>query len=106
MPKIELRTVAGTSSPEDLTLTIQDKTFEYLVTGPAAEIRVSAYFEKDYDDVLTTYAELFLPEPFNGELCHSKFTVAKVTPGSKIRKVILPGAMKTGEQLTIQVTRI
>jgi len=98
MPIIELRLTANTKSPGDLLVNIQDKTFEYLSTTTNAEIRVSAYLERDWPRVETRYQELFINE-------NLKFRVGMITPGSKNRKVSLPSEMKEGEQLVIMVKK-
>jgi hypothetical protein len=101
MPLIELRRTAGTKSPDDIAVLVQDQTFDYLMTTSATEIRVSAYFDRDWPTIESAYAELFVNED-----CPSRFKIAKVIPGSKVRRgVALPGAMKEGEQLTLQVIR-
>jgi hypothetical protein len=101
MPKIELRAEAGVRGPNDLSLVIQDKTFDYLMVSPALEIRVSAYLDQDWPMVQANYAELFVADN-----CGFTSKVTKVIPGSKERKgIVLPGAMTEGEQLTVLVTR-
>jgi len=98
---IEIRAKAGARSESDLTAQVQDATFEYLLTSPAAEIRVSAYLDRDWERVDAKYAELFVQEG-----CQYLSLITQVTPGSKTRKGIsLPGPMKSGEQLTLQVAR-
>lgn len=101
MPQIVLRKVAGKSSPEDIVLSVQERTIDYLKVTVTPEVRVSAFFEKDYDRVDSRYAELFVEDgtPFLS-------TIVQIIPGSRTRQGIeLPGAMKTGEQLTILVKR-
>jgi hypothetical protein len=101
MPKVELRIKAGLRSPEDLSLVIQDKTFDYLMISPATEIRVSAYLDQDWPAVQADYAELFVADN-----CGFSSKVTKIIPGSKERKgIVLPGPMEEGEQLTILVSR-
>jgi hypothetical protein len=101
MPKVELRVLAGQRGPDDLSLVIQDKTFDYLMISPALEIRVSAYLDQDWPAVRADYAELFVAEN-----CSFASKVTKVIPGSKERKgITLPGAMEEGEQLTILLSR-
>jgi hypothetical protein len=101
MPKVELRVVAGQRGPDDLSLVIQDKTFDYLMISPSNEIRVSAYLDQDWPSVRADYAELFVADN-----CTFSSKVTKVIPGSKERKgIVLPGSMEEGEQLTILVTR-
>lgn len=99
MPHVTLRTQEGTSSQNDIVVSVQDKTFEYLRVTVAPAIRVSAYLEEDLENVDDTYAELHV----EGDLV---YTVLTVVPGSRTRKGIeLPGAMFKGEQLTIEVKR-
>ena len=98
MPLTELRLTAGTPSPGDLLVSLQEKTFEYLHTSTAPEIRVSAYFDRSWPRVETKYAELFISETL-------KFRVLSITPGSKTRSVTLPGEMLEGEQLVVVVSR-
>lgn len=101
MAKIILRTKRGENSPSDLSLSVQDRTFEYLQTTITPEIRVSAFFEEDCPRVEAEYAEIFVEGagPYVS-------IVTKVIPGSRTRKgITLPGAMQTGEQLTLLVTR-
>jgi hypothetical protein len=101
MPRVELRVTAGERGPDDLSLVVQDKTFDYLMVSPASEIRVSAYLDQDWSEVRATYAELFVAEN-----CSFESKVTKVIPGSKERKgIVLPGPMEEGEQLTILVNR-
>jgi hypothetical protein len=102
MPDIILRSNQGKSSPTDLTVSVQDRTFEYLQTTITPEIRVSAFLEVDVARVEAEYAEIYLGEnsPFESR-------ITKVIPGSRTRKGIeLPGAMSTGEQLTLLVNRV
>ena len=99
MPLITLRTQSGLSSKNDLTVEVKENTLEYLRTTQADTIRVSAYLDRDWPEVSNEYAELFIDED-----CASKFQIVGVTPGSRVRKGIqLPGAMKQGEQLTLEV---
>ena len=101
MPHIELRVQAGASDPRDLTIWVQDKTYDYLMTTVSPDIRISAFLDRDYDHVESTYAEVFVHET-----CGFVTTVTRVIPGSKRRAgVVLPGPMKEGEQLTVLVTR-
>ena len=101
MPQIELRTQAGTRGPDDLLLVIQDKTYDYLMSSSAPEIRVSAYLDRDWPKVGESYAEIFVHDT-----CAYESKVLKLIPGSKVRgKVTLPGPMEEGEQLTILVAR-
>ena len=101
MPNIELRLQLGARSPGDLVLSVQDKTFDYLMSSAATEIRVSAYLDRDWPNVEAEYAEVFVHET-----CAYESKVTKVLPGSKFRpKVPLPGPMEEGEQLTLLVKR-
>ena len=101
MPKIELRVNPGVRSSGDLLLSIQDKTFDYLMSSNAAEIRISAYLDQDWPEVAAEYAEVFVHET-----CAFDSKVTKLIPGSRTRKnIVLPGFMKEGEQLTILVNR-
>jgi len=101
MPQIVLRLKFGASGPQDLVLNVQDKTFDYLMTSPADEIRISAYLDRDWPQVEAEYEEVFVSEE-----CAFESRITKIIPGSKTRKKIqLPGAMKEGEQLTILVER-
>ena len=101
MPHIQLRIKHGIRSPEDLTVSIRDATFEYLMTSPSPEIRVSAYLDQDCPKVESHYSELFL-----NENCRFDSRIVKLIPGSKTRKNIsLPGPMQTSEQLIVIVAR-
>lgn len=101
MPMITLRTHAGTSSPTDLPVEIRDNTYEYLQTSDARAVRVSAYLDRDWPLVADRYAELFVTED-----CPWVATVVRILPGSRERKgIVLPGPMKKGEQLTVEVSR-
>ena len=101
MPLIELRTTTGKSSPGDLKVSVQDKTYEYLLKSPAKDIRVSAFLEQDFAKVEAQYAEIFIqPE------CRFSSIITQVIPGSKTRTgIVLPGPMTKGEQLTLLVSR-
>lgn len=100
MAQIILRSVKGESSADDLTVSVQDRTFEYLMSTISPEVRISAYLEADAE-VAEEYAEVFV-----GEDCPFETIVMKVIPGSRTRKdIALPGEMKQGEQLTILVER-
>jgi hypothetical protein len=102
MPNIELRTKAGTISEGDLTLTISDQTYQYLLTSTTEKIRVSTYLDRDWPKVEAKYSELFV-----GKECKDTFRIVSVSPGSKTRKEIrLPDSMLNGEQLTLQVIRV
>lgn len=101
VPHIELRVTAGTRGADDLTLTVQDKTFHYLLSDSAPEIRVSAYLDRDWPLVQARYQELFVSED-----CKFESKITQVIPGSKTRTGIrLPGPMNNGEQLTVIVAR-
>ena len=101
MQNIELRLHSGVRSPEDLIVTVQDATFEYLLSSPSPQIRVSAYLDRDYPQVEANYAELFVQEG-----CQFESKIIKIIPGSKTRKDIkLPCLMQTGEQLIVLVDR-
>ena len=101
MPQITLRKKVGTSSPQDVTVIVRDNTFEYLMTSQAETIRVSAYLDRDWDQVDATFAELFIDA-----LCPFQTLITRVTPGSKTRSgITLPAAMKKNEQLTVEVER-
>jgi hypothetical protein len=101
MPHVELRVKAGLRSPLDLRLVVQDKTFDYLMSSPATEIRVSAYLDQDWENVDATYEELFV-----ADICKFQSKVTKVIAGSRTRKnIVLPGPMTEGEQLTVLVAR-
>jgi hypothetical protein len=80
---------------------VQDATFAYLMSSPAPEIRVSAYFDRDCDQLLSKYAELFVSDG-----CPFETAIKKIIPGSKTRtSITLPGPMKEGEQVVVVVTR-
>jgi hypothetical protein len=98
--RIQLRLKFGTHSAGDLSLGVQDKTFEYLMTSTAEEIRVSTYLDQDLPHVGETYAELYV----NSD-CKFESKVVKIIPGSKTRKVHIPGEMKSGEQIVVLVKR-
>jgi hypothetical protein len=98
MPLVELRLKANTKSPGDLIVSVQDKTFEFLNTTTNKEIRVSAYLDRNWPRVETRYQELFISDVL-------KFQVSALIPGSKTRKVTLPGEMLEGEQLVITVKK-
>lgn len=100
MAHIQARLKAGVRDPRDLILAVQDRTFNYLMTAPAHEIRISAYLDRDYDEVLPMYAEVFV-----GEECRFESKILRISAGSRTREVALPGPMKEGEQLTIVVAR-
>ena len=101
MPHIELRTQLGARAADDLRVTVQDATFEYLMTSSAPEIRVSAYLDEDCPQVEAHYAEIFVHAE-----CKFESKVTKVIPGSRTRKnITLPGPLNQGEQLVVLVTR-
>jgi hypothetical protein len=101
MAFITLRSKFGESSATDLKLSVQDRTFDHLRVTISPEVRVSAFFDEDVANVAAEYAEVFVEEESAFE-SH----VTKVIPGSRTRKdIVLPGAMKQGEQLTILVER-
>jgi hypothetical protein len=101
MPQVTLRTQAGQSSPTDIQVSVQDATFEYLMSSPAPTVRVSAYLEKDFERIEAAYAELFV-----GADCAYSAQVKRITPGSRTRQGLkLPCEMKIGEQLVIEVLR-
>ena len=102
MPQIELRLQSGVRSPGDITVTVQDKTFDYLMVSPAHEIRVSAYLDRDWPKVEAAYEEIFVSEN-----CAFQSKVSQIIPGSRTRgKITLPAAMEEGEQLVILVKRV
>jgi hypothetical protein len=98
MHPIELRLKANTISPGDLIVTVQDQTFEFLKSSSNPEIRVSAYLDRDWPMVENRFEELYLSEVLS-------FKVTSISAGSKTRKVSLPCAMTSGEQLTLTVRR-
>jgi hypothetical protein len=101
MQNIELRIKAGVKSPNDLVVGVQDPTFEYLMTSPVDQIRVSTYLISDCEHVEKEYAELFV----NSD-CPFQTQIDRIIPGSKTRrKIELPGSMKEGEQLVVLVSR-
>jgi hypothetical protein len=101
MPQVVLRKSEGSSSPSDLVVTVQDKTFDYLRTTVSPQIRVSCYLEND-SDVDSSYAELHV-EGSDAYLTR----VARIIPGSRTRTgITLPGRMLAGEQLTVEVERV
>lgn len=100
MPIVTLRKTADSDSASDIQVTIQDRTFDYLMTSEAAEIRVSAYLDQDIPQVEKTYEELFVQEN-----CPFHSSISQIIPGSRTREVALPGEMKSGEQLVILVKR-
>jgi hypothetical protein len=102
MPHIELRRQRGTKNSDDLKVTVQDATYEYLMTSPSPEIRVSAYLDRDWDQVEAKYAEIFVHDD-----CQFESKITKIIPGSRVRRnITLPGPMTEGEQLVVVVARI
>jgi hypothetical protein len=101
MPLIPLRTQVGVSSPNDLQVEVQQQTIEYLSSLTfTKEARVSAYLDRDWPLVEAKYGELVI------EGCAEQNIVLHVSPGSRTRSGIqLPGPMKKGEQLTLQIER-
>ncbi|MGZ3686791.1 MAG: hypothetical protein ACXVBW_00735 [Bdellovibrionota bacterium] len=101
MPQIELRLFSGTRDPKDILLVVQDRTYDFLMSSTAPEIRISAYLDRDWPEVERQYAEVFVHES-----CRFESKVQRIIPGSKERKEVpLPGPMEEGEQLTVIVTR-
>lgn len=101
MPLVKLRTQLGVDSPDDLEISVQEKTFSYLQTTITPSVRVSAYFESDAPHVLEAYAELHVPGP-----AKYRNLIKTLIPGSRKREgVTLPGTMYAGEQLTLEVVR-
>ena len=101
MPHIELRVQRGTRTASDLVVSVQDTTFEYLMTSSAPDIRVSAYLDQDCPQVEPNYAEIFVHDD-----CRFESKITKVIPGSRTRKnITLPGLMLQGEQLVVLVKR-
>lgn len=101
MPTVELRVKKDNQSSADLKVSVQEKTFDYLMTSNAPEIRVSTYLEEDVKHVGAQYDELFVNKD-----CKYESKVEALIPGSRTRKHIsLPGQMYKGEQLTVLVSR-
>jgi hypothetical protein len=100
MAQITLRLQDNKPGTDDLVLRVQDTTFEYLLNTVTKDVRVSAFFEQDCENVSTQYKQLYVNED-----CQSHYKITKIIPGSKTRSPRLPGAMKEGEQLTLLVTR-
>jgi hypothetical protein len=101
MPHIELRKKSGVRSPNDIIVSVQDRTFEYLQNTITPEIRVSAYLDRDYEIVDQDYEEIFVSES-----CPFESKIISMTAGSPSRKgIVLPGPMSNGEQLIIVVKR-
>jgi len=120
MLQIKLRTHALIDSPEDLIVQVQEATFEYLMSSPSKEIRVSAYLDRDWPRVEAMYAVLDLNSlndlnnlndlndlnDLNEKKCPFESKITKIIPGSKTRSgITLPGPMKEGEQLVVIVAR-
>jgi len=101
MPLVQLRKKAGVSDASDVAVNVQDKTFSYLHTSQIPNFQISAYFEKDYDQVEAMYEEVYVsPE------CEFESKITRILPGSRKRKGLkLPCSMKAGEQLTLQLER-
>jgi hypothetical protein len=101
MISIQLRKKTGVTGPDDLTIMVQENTFEYLRSSPAPEVRISAYFDRDYALVDSVYEEVFV-----GDDCPFVTTITHISTGSRTRKnIVLPGPMANGEQLIIKSTR-
>jgi hypothetical protein len=101
MAVIILRSKLGEASPTDLKLSVQDRTYDYLMTTITREVRVSAFLDRDAPQVEAEYAEIFVAED-----CPYESRVMKVIPGSRVRKgIALPGPMYESEQLTVLVER-
>lgn len=100
MATITLRMQEHKPTDQDITLRVQDQTFEYLLNSTAPEVRVSAFFLEDTQNVSTQYQQLYVNED-----CQAHYKITRIIPGSKTRSVRLPGDMKEGEQLTVLVTR-
>ncbi len=101
MALVTLRTKLGESSPTDLRISVQDRTYEHLMVTISPEVRVSAFFDANIPEVAAEYAEIFLTEE-----CPFISVITKVIPGSRKRKdIVLPGPMSQGEQLTLIVER-
>ena len=101
MPIVELRQKFGEKTEGDMQVTVTEKTFDYLMTLPVPQARVSTYLDRDWMKVEKEYAELFLSDD-----CAFRFKITQVIPGSKTRwSVTLPDEMKEGEQLTLLVDR-
>jgi len=98
-PHIRLRLESGIDSDGDLTLSVQSKTFDFLKNSGADEIRVSAYLDQDWPSVAARYSEIFVEKGL-------VYQVKEIIPGSRTRKVTLPGPMKNGEQLIIKVRSV
>ncbi len=101
MPLLTLRTQVGQSSPNDLLVDVQEKSVDYLLKLTlTTSARVSTYLDRDWELVEAKYGELVI------DGCKYDNLVTRVTPGSRTRKDIkLPGPMKKGEQLTLDIER-
>jgi hypothetical protein len=99
MPLVPLRAQIGKNSPNDLLVEVQDTSIEYLRRLTLTKnARVSAYLDRDWPQVEANYGELVIEGSQNDNL------VVSVLPGSRTRTGIqLPGPMKKGEQLTLQI---
>lgn len=103
--KVTLRVTAGQATLDDLSVGVQDKTYDYLMTTTTEKVRVSAYLEADHEIVSNAYAQLVL-DPTDEAAARFENVVIEVIPGSRTRKgIVLPGAMFAGEQLTVIVQR-
>lgn len=101
MPLVTLCRQPGVRGPDDLVVTVQDATWQYLLSSAAPEIRVSTYLDRDHERVSSRYAELFVDAS-----CPYTSKIKKIIPGSKTRKdIVLPGPMMAGEQIVVLVTR-
>src|SRR4051794_34417218 len=78
---IELRLHAGTRSPGDVVVTVQDKTFDYLLSSVSPEIRVSAYLDRDWPLIEAKYAEIFVADS-----CPYQSQITQIIAGSRTRK--------------------
>ena len=101
MPLVTLRRQSGVAGPDDLVVSVQDATHQYLLTSASPEIRVSAYLDRDHERVASRYAELFVDDA-----CPWVSEIKRIVPGSKTRKdIALPGPMTAGEQIVVLVKR-
>jgi len=101
MPLLQLRTKFDQSSPSDLLVEVQDKSIDHLLSLTLTKTaRVSTYLDRDWPLVEAHYGELVV------EGCKYDNLVKRVIPGSRTRTgVTLPGPMKKGEQLTLEIER-
>jgi len=101
MPTIELRKNLKERGPSDIQVSVQDRTFEYLMTSTSKEIRISTYFDKEYTQVDEKYEGIFVSED-----CLFESKIVGLSPGSMTRKGLkLPCEMHQGDQLVVIVTR-